>query len=103
MAMVGTVRQVCEAGDDFTDAGFSRAVFRGVLVGAPVAYLLIFALAVAALGPAAAGAAAAIAVWPALLGGAFYGGLALMVPVAEACAPSRPKAAEPPVEVPRAA
>jgi hypothetical protein len=103
MAMVRTERQACEAGDDFTDAGFSRAVFRGVLVGAPVAYLVIFGLALAALGPGAAATAAAIAVWPAFLGGAFYGGLALMVPVAAACAPRRREAAAPPAEVRRAA
>jgi hypothetical protein len=80
----------CGAGDDFTDAAFGRALVRGMAVGAPLAFLAVFGIALVALGAHAVATAAAIAVWPAVLGGAFYGGLALMVPVAEACRPTAP-------------
>lgn len=82
-----TVMAGCESGDDLTDRAFSRALFRGIVIGAPVVFVVVTGIALLALGWHAIGLAAAIAVWPAVLGGAFYGGLALMIPVAEACHP----------------
>ncbi len=65
-----------------TDAEVGRAIVRGALIGTPVAFAV---MAVALRSVAPWWQVALVALWPALVGGWFYGGLVALAPVMRRC------------------
>jgi hypothetical protein len=76
-------RPVSDAGKtDLTDDDVRRAMVRGALFGTPAAFAV---LAIALLGVAPWRQVALVALWPALVGGWFYGALVALAPAMRRC------------------